>query len=59
MPSKYSKKVQVTLTEEDFATLEEMVKDSRLTTGQMASTLVEDAIDANRSGCSNEPPTTM
>lgn len=48
MASKYSKKVQVTLTEADFATLEEIVGNSRLTTGQMASTLLEDAIAEHR-----------
>ena len=48
MASKYSKKVQVTLTEADFATLEELVGNSRLTTGQMASTLLEDALEDHR-----------
>ncbi|RLA00177.1 MAG: hypothetical protein DRQ42_06105 [Gammaproteobacteria bacterium] len=56
MATKYSKKVQVTLTEADFATLEELVGSSRLTTGQMASTLLEDALADHRTATVDDTP---
>ena len=41
----YTKKVAVTLTEEDYNKLEKSVENSRLTIGQMASTYVEVGIE--------------
>lgn len=41
----YTKKVAVTLTEEDYKKLEKSVENSRLTIGQMASTYVEAGIE--------------
>lgn len=46
---KYTKKVAVTLTEEDYAALEAIVGNSRLTIGQLASTMVEEAVATNKS----------
>ena len=42
----YPKKVTVSLTEEDFSTLETMAEDDRRTTQQMASMMIEDVIKA-------------
>jgi len=42
----YPKKITVSLTEEDFKTLENMAESDRRTNQQMASLLVEDALIA-------------
>ena len=42
----YPKKVTVSLTEEDFSTLETMAENDRRTTQQMASMMIEDVIKA-------------
>ena len=41
----YTKKVAVTITEEDYDKLEKSVESSRLTIGQLASTYVEIGIE--------------
>lgn len=46
MTSKYTEKVTVSLTKEDYAKLEAILANSRLSIGQLASTMVEDAIKA-------------
>ena len=53
--SKYSKKITVSLTEEDYSRLEQLAEDDRRTIQQKASFMVEDAID----GMWNEGETTL
>ena len=50
---KYTKKVAVTLTEDDYNALETIVGNSRLTIGQLASTMVEEALAANKGAVSH------
>jgi hypothetical protein len=44
--SKYTKKVTVSFTPEDYSKLEKLAEDDRRTTAQKASFMIEDAIDA-------------
>lgn len=48
MAKKYNKKVNVSLTEEDFAQLEAMSEADRRTIGQYTSMMVEDVLDMER-----------
>jgi len=41
---KYNKKITIPLTEQDYASLERIQDNSRLSLGQVASMMVEDAI---------------
>ena len=48
MANKYDKKVTVSLTTADYNTLVEIQGSSRLTVGQLASTMVEEGIQTHQ-----------